>query len=106
MKRIIIKFEYKCFPLWLYENDIFVDNIFPEILDDNEKLEKMFDELQEMFDSLYIDNDIEFSYVGFADELQKELFVKKVCEAVDELKVKLNNDYVVDFSKEKLITNL
>ena len=76
MKRILIKFEYQCFPLWIYENDTFIDN------------------------------DIEFSYVGFNNELQKENFVKKVCDAVDELKVKLKNDYVVDFSKEKLIANL
>ena len=106
MKKIVIKFEYQCFPLWIYENDNFIDNIFPEISDDYIELEKRFDKLQEIFDSLFIDNDIEFSYIGFDNELQKELFVKKVCEAVDELKVKLNNDYVVDFSKEKLITNL
>lgn len=106
MKKVTVKFEYQCFPLWIYENDCFVDNIFPEILDDNEELEKIFDELQEMFDSLYIDNDIEFSYIGFNDESQKENFVKSVCDAVDKLKVKLKNDYVVDFSKEKLIANL
>ncbi len=76
MKRIVIKFEYQCFPLWIYENDTFIDN------------------------------DIEFSYVGFNNELQKENFVKRVCDAVDELKVKLKKDYVVDFSKEKLIANL
>ena len=106
MKRIVIKFEYQCFPLWIYENDTFIDNIFPEISDDYIELEKRFDKLQEIFDSLYIDNDIEFSYVGFNNELQKENFVKRVCDAVDELKVKLKKDYVVDFLKEKLITNL
>lgn len=106
MKRIVIKFEYQCFPLWIYENDTFIDNIFPEISDAYNELEKKFDKLQEIFDSLYIDNDIEFSYVGFNNELQKENFVKRVCDAVDELKVKLKKDYVVDFLKEKLITNL
>lgn len=106
MKRIVIKFEYQCFPLWIYENDTFIDNIFPENSDAYNELEKKFDKLQEIFDSLYIDNDIEFSYVGFNNELQKENFVKRVCDAVDELKVKLKKDYVVDFLKEKLITNL
>ncbi len=106
MKRIVIKFEYQCFPLWIYENDTFIDNIFLEISDDYIELEKRFDKLQEIFDSLYIDNDIEFSYIGFNYESQKDLFVKKVCDTVDELKVKLKNNYVVDFSKEELIANL
>ena len=43
MKRILIKFEYQCFPLWIYENDTFIDNIFPEISDDYIELEKRFD---------------------------------------------------------------
>lgn len=99
MKRIKIKFEYQCFPVWLYdENDSFMDNELPDSLIGDNEIDPVFVSLQEQFDSLYKDDGKEFKYVGFENPAVKNEFLEKLIYAVKLLNEKVGNDYVIENS--------
>ena len=79
--KIAISLEYRCFPVWFYdENNELIENDLPEDLKDNSKINSLCDEIQRIYDSLYIDNDIELSYRGFESEADREGFARKLTE--------------------------
>jgi hypothetical protein len=77
MEKIRIKFEYQCFPIWLYDdNDNLLDNELPSCLIGDPAIDPLFVNLQEEFDSLFQNDGIEFQYVGFNQEAEKNDFFK------------------------------
>ena len=79
--KIAISLEYRCFPVWFYdENNELIENDLPEDIKDNSQINSLCDDIQRTYDSLYIDNDIEFSYRGFESEADRESFAKKLTE--------------------------
>lgn len=99
MKVLRIKLEYGCFPVWIYnENNELVENDLPPYLIDDVEIAPTFVHIQEMFDSLYLNNEKEFRYIGFRDQEQRELLGKELLRAINLLKVKLNSGYTVDES--------
>lgn len=79
LKKIKISFEYKCFPIWIYdEKNSLIDNDLPNILINDKDIDQQCIEVQELFDKLYIDNGIEFKYIGFNNSDEKTEFLKKL----------------------------
>ncbi len=79
MVKLKLSLEYCCYPLWIYSaNGDFIDNNFPKELESNMMIDKLLDEIQKEFDNLFIDNEIEFKYIGFKNTSSKELFNLKI----------------------------
>jgi len=107
MEILKIIFDYKCFPVWIYnEKDQLITNDLPEYLIGDEKIDPMFVNLQERYDNLYVDDDKEFKFKGFASEDDEKKFLENVSDAVDLLKQKVNKSTIVEFDKNNLIKML
>lgn len=97
MKIIRIKLEYGCFPVWIYsENNELIENDLPPYLIADTDIDPLFVHVQEIFDSLFLNNEKEFKCIGFRDQEQRALFIKELFTAIDLLKHKLNHEYIID----------
>ncbi len=94
MKKVVIRLEYKCFPMWVYDEDgILIANDLVEELSDNYEIDKMLTNIQVEFDNLYIDNKEKFEYRGFANEKGKDAFIGKINQAVKSIYKHLQSKY-------------
>jgi hypothetical protein len=97
MEKIKIKFEYQCFPIWLYDNNNnLIDNELPSNLVGDAVIDTLFVNLQEVFDSLFINDGIEFKYVGFIQENLKHEFIQQLDNAIIILKERIGNRYIIE----------
>ena len=70
--------EYECYPLWIYdEKGSLIDNDLIDEIKKDDTLCGMLEGLQTEFERLYVNNQIEFKYVGFSSENAKQNFAKK-----------------------------
>ena len=96
INKIRVMLEYRCYPVWLYDEDgDVIDTLLPEELRNDRNLDKKIDELQSRFDNLFIDNDNEFRFLGFESDEQQEDFLADWDETVSELKRKVNGIYPI-----------
>lgn len=94
--KLRLMLDYHCYPVWLYdENGNIVDTLLPEELRSDTELDAKFDNLQERFDALFIDNEHEFSFKGFQTEEEKQHFLKDWQDAVSDLINKVAGRYEV-----------
>lgn len=97
MKVIKIKFEYGCFPVWIYgENNELVENDLPPYLIGDSDIDPKFVCIQEIYDSLYLDDGKEFKYIGFKENEEKEIFFRELLLAINLLKDKLEDEYIIE----------
>ena len=76
MKVIKIKLEYGCFPVWIYgENSELIGNDLPPYLIGDSDNDSKFVHIQEVYDSLYLDDGEEFKYIGFKKIEKKKIFL-------------------------------
>lgn len=77
----------------------------PEELRNDKELEQLFNEIQEQYDSLFIDNEHEFVYVGFKSIYEQHKFVDKMLLAIALLIKKNDGLYEIEnkIGKEYLI---
>ena len=103
MKTIKIKFEYGCFPVWVYgENGELIENDLPPYLVGDCDIDPKFVRIQEIYDSLYLDDGKEFKYIGFKNNEERELFFKEMHLAINLLQDKLNDEYIIEDNTEYL----
>lgn len=103
MKIVKIKLEYKCFPVWIYgENNELIENDLPPYLIGDKDIDPEFVRIQEVYDGLYLDNEKEFEYIGFNDAQKREQFLKELFAAIELLKGKLTDEYIVEENTELL----
>ena len=94
MKKIRLSLEYKCFPIWLLnENGDIIDNNSPEELKSNDILYNKLVSMQEKYNSLFLDDGIEFKYIGFSNVQDEEAFMAEVEIIYSEMKEKLQHKY-------------
>lgn len=97
MKKIRIYLDYRCFPLWIYDdNGDLLDNDLPKELLEDKEVDDAFVEIQNVYDSLFLDNSTEFRYIGFSNISDKERFIKMIDEAVNLIVFKLGDSYVIE----------
>ncbi len=88
--------DYGCYPVWLYdENDDVIDTLLPEELRSDIELDKKFDDLQARYEALFINDVHEFSYIGFKNDADRELFLRDWALTTAELKEKLQGKYLI-----------
>ena len=84
IKKIRITLEYDTYCLWLYdENDEIIDNDNPPEWDDDQKLTNAFMAVSDLYDTFFIDNKKEFSYIGCPNEDTANKLRTLFNEAVD-----------------------
>ena len=99
MKKIKLKLEYQCFPVWLYdENDNFIDNELPDEIIGDVEIDPLCVSLQEQYDSLYKNDGNEFAYVGFENTVSKNEFLAKLIHVVKILNEKIGKYYEIENS--------
>ena len=107
MKKIKISLEYGCFPVCIYdEENRLIDNDLPVELIDDEDIDPSFVHIQEHYDSLFVNDERKFEYLGFKTAAQRELFLEELSSAVNKLKRSLNGEYVVEANMSKIRESL
>lgn len=99
--RLLLEFGQE--PLWWYDNEggVIDVGLIPEWEDDKE-LHDILYQLSDEYDALFVNNEKEFSYIGFKDVAHKQsfialadLFATKVFQK-NSGKYKIINDLVLD----------
>lgn len=96
MLTLKLRLEYKCYPTWIYNEQCeLIDNYLPEEIKNSGKIKELLSNIQEDYDSLYIDNGIEFKYKGFREVDIKRTLEENVDQAYEILQKELNGSYVI-----------
>ncbi len=97
MKTIKIELEYKCYPMWVYdENGDLLDNAIVQELADEIDIVNNLDKVQELFNQLYEDTEIIFQFKGLSDDREREQFNLLMSETVAMIKSKIGSVYKVE----------
>ncbi|MEW4369215.1 hypothetical protein [Paenibacillus kandeliae] len=96
MKRIKLALEYKCYPIWIYdEYDQLIDNnIVDELVGESYIVDKL-DEIQAIYNHLFVDDTIQFQFKGFNSLKDKEHFLALIHEIVPAIEQKLIGQYKI-----------
>lgn len=97
MNIIKIKLEYGCFPVWIYgEDNKLIENDLPSYLIGDNEIDPIFVHIQQVYDSLYLNDSQEFKYIGFKDKESQKTFGKELFNAIALLKSKLDSEYIYE----------
>ena len=96
MKTMRIQLEYKCHPIWIYDDERLVENnALPPELRSDRALDEKFSSIQDRFDATYVDTATEFHNKGFASPEKKAAFESDLKAAVSELAEKCPEGYAL-----------
>ena len=97
MKRIKIFLDYKCYPMWIYNerNELICNGIAEELTDDKE-IKTILKEIQKNYEELFEDNEITFEYKGFNNEEDKKYFLKRTNQVIEMINLKLGKNYIIE----------
>lgn len=94
-------FDYKSFPLWLYdENGVIFRNGLPEEWENDENLKNGLKFISSLYDRLFIDNEFEFRFEGFKSPEERKNFFDSVNSAVQLLEKRNNGKYPIEYELE------
>lgn len=97
MRAIRIRLEYKCYPVWLYDDEGLVeDTALPPELSRDRELDERFGSIQERFDATYVDTPTEFYNKGFATLGEEAAFRSDLSAAVALLAEKCPKEYSLE----------
>ena len=97
--RIRLLLEYGALPLFIYEEDDVFGFWLPKGHENDQELIKLTEEVQNIYNSLWIDErGKKFEYKGFDTTLEEEHFKKLVRELRDMLVRKFSHKYIIDVS--------
>ncbi|WP_066244858.1 hypothetical protein [Anaerosporomusa subterranea] len=97
MKKIKMLLDYKCYPMWVYnEQGELIKNDLIDELKGEKAIEELLNEVQSTYESLFIDNKIEFRYKGFADEVKKKEFLSQLAQVIQLIELKVGNSYKIE----------
>lgn len=96
IKKIRIMLEYDTYCLWLHneENEI-VDNDNPPEWKEDAELTEAFMKVSDLYDTFFIDNENEFTYVGCPDKATGEKLKNLFSKAMGILEMRNKGKYVI-----------
>lgn len=101
MKTLKVQLEYKCYPVWIYDEDGNVeDTALPAELANDRALDERFKSLQDRFDATYVDTATDFYSKGFESSEGEAVFKSDLRSAVAELAKKCPEGYVLKKTSE------
>ena len=97
MKKLRLLLEYGAYPIWIYdiEECCVIDTKMPDEWENDIELNDDFIEIQNIYNSLFVNNEKEFLFIGFRSEEERESFKRKVDAAVKKLYEKNNGVYQI-----------
>ena len=96
VKKIRLLLEYNTYPIWLYdEDDEIIDNDNPPEWDDDQQLTNAFMEASDLYDTFFIDNKKEFSFVGCPDAATADRLKDLITNAIQYLEEKNAGKYII-----------
>ena len=96
IKKIRLLLEYNTYCVWLYnEKDEIIDNDNPPEWNDDQELTDAFMAISDIYDTFFIYNEREFSFIGCSDEDTLRELQNAVSLAVDLLIKKNNGKYTI-----------
>ena len=105
IKKIRVMLDYGCYPIWLYNEDgDLIDTLLPDELRENKELDLKFDNLQERYEALFINNSREFSFVGFKTEEEKKKFISDWKQAIHDLENATTGKYEIIDELKRVFT--
>lgn len=82
--------------MWVYdENNELIENDLPDIIKNNSQIRSLCTEIQNINDSLYINNDTEFTYRGFNSEDDRKAFSEKLSQLKKLLRENAGEEYEI-----------
>lgn len=97
MKTIRIQMEYRCYPVWIYDEEGLVeDTALPTVLAGDHELSERFRSIQERFDATYIDTPTEFRNEGFASAEDAASWQADLNAAIADLAEKCPEGYLME----------
>jgi len=99
MRKIRILLEYRCYPVWIYnEKGEIVLNDLPDELRNEIDIQNLLNDIQAIYDSLFIDNKIEFRYKGLDNEVEEKELLSKLTKVIQLIESKIGNTYKIENS--------
>ena len=97
MQKVVLSLEYRCFPIWLYDDSggVIDNDLLPE-LRENKELCELLKTMQKRYDALFIDTPIEFAYIGFQSAEEKQEFANLIEKAVKQVTIALAGHYEIE----------
>lgn len=96
-KEVRLMLDYQCYPIWIYdENGNFINNDLIDEIEEDDNVIAMLEELQDIFDSLYLDNEDEFKYIGFVSKEDKRSFEERANQVYNKLCNLLSEKYIIN----------
>ena len=96
IKKIRLLLEYNTYCLWLYdENGEIIDNSNPPEWGDDQELTEAFRAVNDLYDTFFIDNRKEFSYIGCPNEDTARRLRQLFSKAVNILVRRNNGKYTI-----------
>lgn len=96
IKKIRVLLEYNTYCLWLYnDNDEIIDNNNPPEWDSDTELTDAFMAVSDIYDTFFLDDGKEFSYVGCPDENTRNKLKEQIAFAMDLLYHKNAGKYII-----------
>ena len=96
MKKAKLYLDYKCFPTWVYEDEQLMYNDIPKELKEDKNLDEKLVLLQEKYDSLFVDTDTNFEYIGFESDKEKGIFLEEFDQIASYMQEKIGKYYKID----------
>lgn len=99
IKTIKVALEYKSYPIWLYDEvGLIIDNDNPPEWDGDVEFTNTFMRLSDLYDTFFIDNAMEFKYIGPQNLGELEEIKELSKNAISILKSKNQGKYSIDDS--------
>ncbi|QDR79929.1 hypothetical protein [Sporomusa termitida] len=99
MKKLRLLLEYQCYPLWIYnEKGEIILNDLPDELKTEVDIQNLIKDIQVTYNSLFIDNKVEFRYKGFDNEAEENEFRDKLTKMVQAIEKNMGNIYKIENS--------
>lgn len=89
--------DYQCYPIWIYdEKGYLICNDLPAELKNEKEIGDILNHIQTVYDSLFVDDEIQFRYQGFAEETTKREFEKNVLKVLGLIESKVGKLYKIE----------
>lgn len=96
ISKIRVTLEYNTYCVWLYnDKDEVIDNDNPPEWQDDKELTDAFMAVSDLYDSFFIDNSNEFSYIGCPNEETRQKLINLIDSALEILSRKVNGKYPI-----------
>jgi len=95
-KEIRLMLDYQCYPIWIYDDKgNYIDNDYVQEIKTDNNLVALLEKLQNSYDSLYLNTNKEFKYVGFNSNNERQEFEEMVSKIYNILVILLSDKYLI-----------